>query len=283
VTTIKISVSTANYYDRPFEEALEIIALAGFQFVELDLFWEHKLWAMAQHLRGYDPRDVVRLIHQAGLKVASIHDGGGVLDQPGSIRGFINPQINAYLDQLSYAPDCLVFHTPHIEGALDDAWWSSFAPFVLAALEPYRAVCPAVTIENMPSFDGYFVPLTTPEALSAFVRAADLGVTLDTTHYAQIDIDITRAAQTLFGKVKTVHFSDYQGGKTHVFPGDGESDFPAFFQALDASVLRWITLECAPCHLGEEKSGLPSAVLAQRLNEARQRTEQWAGFMLQSL
>ncbi len=80
---MQISVATANYYQLPFEQALDIIAQAGFQTVELDLFWERKNWAMAQHLRGCAPRDVVRWIHQAGLKVSSIHDGGGVLDGPG--------------------------------------------------------------------------------------------------------------------------------------------------------------------------------------------------------
>jgi hypothetical protein len=36
-------------YSQPFEQALDIIAQAGFQNIELDLFWERKEWAVAQH------------------------------------------------------------------------------------------------------------------------------------------------------------------------------------------------------------------------------------------
>ena len=149
-----INAATATYFNNPFEQALEIIAGAGFEFVELDLFWERKHWAMAQHLRGYAPRDVVRLIERSGLKVGSIHDGGGVLEEPGSIRGYINPQLTAYLDCLGYAPACIVFHTPHIEGSLDGAWWQGFSGRVIAALDAFRESCRLVTIENMPGFEG---------------------------------------------------------------------------------------------------------------------------------
>lgn len=270
-----ISGATANYYQLPFEQTLEIIAWAGFQYIELDLYWEHKNWAMAQHLRGCAPREVVRLIRQAGLSVASIHDGGGVLDGPDSIHGFINPQLAEYLDQLGYAPDCLVFHTPHIEGKLDETWWHAFSGRVIEALDPFRSACRSITIENMPFFDGYYVPLITPEQLLAFVCEAGLGVTLDTTHYAQIGVDITQAAKTLYGRVNTIHLSDYVDGKTHVLFGDGELDFPKFFSALDYSALHSITLECAPTHLGENTAEMESIALAERLKTARVRLERW--------
>jgi len=270
-----ISVATANYYHLPFEQALEIIALSGIRLVELDMFWERKKWAMAQHLRGYAPREVVRLINQAGLKVSSIHDGGGVLDSPNTIDGFINPQLAVYLDQLGYAPDCLVFHTPHVEGILDDNWWQTFDSQVVDALRPFRRVCPTLTIENMPFFDGYYVPLTSPEQLMAFVCKAGLGVTLDTTHYAYIGMDITYAAKTLYGKVKTIHLSDFVDGKIHVFPGDGELNFPEFLRALDFSALQAITLECAPAYLGENTAELGTPVLAERLSTAKSRLEKW--------
>ena len=272
---MQISVATANYYQLPFEQALDIIAQAGFQTVELDLFWERKNWAMAQHLRGCAPRDVVRWIHQAGLKVSSIHDGGGVLDGPDSLRGFINPQLPEYLDQLGYAPDCLVFHTPHLEGSWDEDWWRGFSGQVVAALAPFRADGSTVTIENMPSFEGYSVPLITPERLMAFVSEADLGVTLDTTHYAQMGVDITQAARALYGRVNTLHLSDYREGHTHVFVGDGDLNLLGFFRALDASALRAITLECAPAGWGENAALLDSPALAQRLRIAKNRVETW--------
>src|SRR5512138_2816127 len=196
---MQISVSTANYYHLPFEQALEIIARAGFEQVELDLFWERKQWAMAQHLRGWPTREIIRRVRQAGLRVSSIHDGGGVLERPDSLEGFINPQLAEVLDCLGERPDTLVFHTPHIEACLDGAWWRSIAGRAAAALQPYRAACQAVTIENMATFEGYTVPLLRPADLAAFASENRLGVTLDTTHYAQTGVDVLRAAQILSG------------------------------------------------------------------------------------
>jgi sugar phosphate isomerase/epimerase len=270
-----ISVATATYYHLPFEQALEIIARAGFEFIELDLFWERKELAMAQHLRGCAPRDAARLIAQAGLKVASIHDGGGVLDGPDSICGFINPALAETLDALGYAPDCLVFHTPHVEGSQGGTWWQMLAGQAAAALEPYRRSCGAITIENMPLFDGYNVSMVIPEALMAFVQEAGLGVTLDTTHAAWMGMDITRAAEIFRGRVYTVHLSDFVEGKPHVFIGDGELDFPKFLRALDFSALRSITLECAPVFLGEDSAQMNVNGLAGRLATARMRLEGW--------
>ncbi len=228
-----LSVATANYYALPFEQTLEIIARSGFRYIELDLFWERKQWAVAQHLRGYAPREVVRLINQAGLDVASIHDAGGVLEEPDSVRGLINPQLADYLDQLGYAPGCLVFHTPHIEGEFDETWWRAISEQVREAFNPFRCAGRSITMENMPLFDGYCVPLVTPRQLLEFTCSAGLGITLDTTHYAQIGVDIVQAAQVLLGKVRTIHLGDYLAGRTHVFVGDGALDFPAFFGALD--------------------------------------------------
>lgn len=272
---MQISVATATYYMLPFEQTLEIIAQAGFQNIELDLFWEHKTWAMAQHLRGYAPRDVVRLIDQAGLKVASIHDGGGTLEAPDSIHGYINPQLMEYLDQLGYAPDCLVFHTPHIEGEMEADWWPSFSPNVIAALEPFRAACKAVTVENMPHLDGYHVPLITPEELLAFTCQAGVGINLDTTHYAYMGVDITQAARLFTGRVNTIHLSDYLAGKMHVFIEEGDLNFDDFFHAIDFTALRLVTLECSPICPGEIMDQMDMAALVGRLQTAKARAESW--------
>jgi sugar phosphate isomerase/epimerase len=264
-----ISVATANYYHLPFEQALEIIAQAGFQYIELDLYWEHKPWAMAQHLRGWSPRDISQAVNRSGLRAASIHDAGGLLEHRGTLNGFIDPLLAKILGELGYAPDTLVFHTPHVAGEADPGWWQGFSGQIIAALEPYRRLCRAITIENMLYLDGYFVPLVAPQDLLGFVSAGDLGVTLDTTHYAHMGTDISQAAQTLYGKVKTVHFSDYEAGQGHLFPGDGQLDFPRFFQQLDPAALQSITLECTPGHKNEERASLGHAQMIERLKEAK--------------
>jgi sugar phosphate isomerase/epimerase len=266
-----ISVSTANTYFLPFEQTLEIIAMAGFEWIELDLFWEYKNWAMAQHLKGVEPRAAVRQIAQAGLKVSSIHDGGGVLSSAGSTQGFINPQLSDYLDALGYAPASLVFHTPHIEASLDESWWRGFSVQIAQELAPFRNAGACLTLENMPFFGGFYVAMTTPETLMAFACEHDLGVTLDTTHYAQMGVDILTAADILRGRVRTVHLSDYVDGRTHVFIGDGTLDLAGFIRTLEPAALQAITLECSLARLYESAAELTPAQMVERLKLARAR------------
>ena len=268
-----LSVATANLYFEPFEKALAIIAEAGFQNIELDLFWERKEWAMAQHLRGIPPGEVVRSIQRSGLKVTSIHVGGGVLDDAGSTADFVNPALDEYLECLGYAPDCLVFHTPHVEGAENAQWWEAISDGIVASLEEYRKACSYVTIENMPFFPGYSVPLASPHDLHAFAVQNRLGVTLDTTHYAQIGTDIVEAAKILGTTVRTVHISDFRAGRTHLFIGEGDLDLPAFFQALDGNDLNAVTLECSLSLAGTPDRPLSDGEMVSRMREARVRME----------
>jgi len=268
-----ISVATANLYLLPFEQVLDIIADAGFQNIELDLYWARKEWAMAQHLKDIPVKQVVRMIDRSGLRIHSIHDGGGVLEDTSSISGFVNPMLDQYLNEMGYAPDCLVFHTPHIEGDPGIEWWNQISDKIVASLEKFQNACSFITIENMPFFDGYFVPLTTPEALRAFVNENRLSVTLDTTHYAQIGIDIVDAARELDRNVKTIHLSDFKAGKTHVFIGEGELDFTSFFHALDRQSINAITLECSLSSIENLNHEMSYTELVNRLKEARKRVE----------
>jgi len=269
------SVATANFYFLPFAQTLEIIAEAGFAHIELDLYWESGKWAMAQHLKDIPVREVVRLVNQSGLTVSSIHDGGGVIEDPHTARGFANPQLAAYLDQLGYAPGCIVFHTPHRQGGCDKSWWQSISDKIARIAESYRSSQTSVTLENMPIFDGYYVPLTTPQELFAFVSERLLGVTLDTTHYAQMGIDVVEAARILKEKIRTIHLSDYLNGKPHVFIGEGSLDFVNFFRVLEFSTLRSVTLECSMGFLGETAFEMDPVIIIDRLRTARSRLHAW--------
>lgn len=240
-----ISVATATFYFLPFEETLEIIAEAGFQNIELDLFWEWKPWTMAQHLRDVPVSQVIRLVQRSGLKVISIHDGGGVLTDRNSTKGYINPRLDEYLGQLGYAPEYLVFHPPQVEGDLDAGWWKGISGEIVQTLDPYRSACSYLTIENEPFFEGFFVPLTTPEELRTFVTQNGLGVTVDTTHYAHMGINIREAARILNGNIRSVHLSDYVDGRAHVFVGEGQLDLEGFLRLADPTVLNTVTLECS--------------------------------------
>ena len=242
-----ISFATANLFFTPFPQVVEVIAQAGFHSVELDLYWQGGEWAMAQHLQGVAPRQAVQWIHQAGLKVSSIHDGGGMLTDAHSMQGYINPALDRYLEQLGYAPDLIAFHTPHIHGEQHNGWWGEISGQVSQALDAYRSQAAFITIENMPPIPGYTVPLLQPQALKAFTVGHSLGVTLDTTHYAQMGQDLLDATHILNGSVHSVHLSDYlfASSRSHVLIGDGDLDLAEFFRVLDTRCINSIVLECS--------------------------------------
>ncbi|RPJ28500.1 MAG: sugar phosphate isomerase/epimerase [Chloroflexi bacterium] len=270
---MQLSVATANLYLQSFEQALEIIAEAGFQNIELDLFWARKEWAMAQHLRDVPVKRAVELVEQSGLRISSIHDGGGVLEDQHSALGFVNPVLDQYLNEMGYAPNGLVFHTPHIEGHPDAGWWERISDEIVRSLEKYRMACSFVSIENMPLFDGYFVPLTTPEELNAFVAGNGLSATFDTTHYAQMGIDIVAAARKLRRNIKTIHLSDFMAGQSHVFIGEGELDFSGFFDVIDKESLNAVTLESSLSSMDNPHHEMSYNELVNRMREARIRLE----------
>jgi sugar phosphate isomerase/epimerase len=242
---MRISFATANFFFLPFDETLEIIAEAGFQNIELDLFWEWKQWTMAQHLRDMPVSQAIQSVHRSGLKVTSIHDGGGVLNDHNSTTDYINPRLDEYLDGLGYAPDYMVFHPPHAEGDPGADWWMNISRDILRALDPYRSVCNHLSLENMPFFDGFTVPLTTPEELRAFVTQNELAVNVDTTHYAQIGVNLLHAVRILRDRIHSVHLSDYLDGRSHVFVGEGQLDLAGFVSMLDPAIMNTVTLECS--------------------------------------
>lgn len=270
-----ISIATANFYALPFAQTLEIIQEAGFQYIELDLYWERGPWAMAQHLKGLQPFQVVGMIKRCGLIVSSIHDGGGLMDDDHSIQGFINPQLDEFLQRLGFAPGSIVFHAPHIEGSYGSSWWQGISEEIKNAAEAYIKNETLVTLENIATIDGFFVPLSMPQSLLEFVSLGKLGITLDTTHYAQMGIDVIQAAMLLREKIRTIHLSDYLNGKTHVFVGEGQLDFPGLFQVLDLSTLYAITLECAMDSPGKNLSEMTQSEIVDMVRLASQHLEGW--------
>ena len=269
---IQLSVATANFYYFPFQETLEIIAGAGFNFIELDPYCQVGDFEMAQHLKGIAPRDVIRWIERSGLQVSSIHDGGGVLIDGLSRAGYINPTLDQYLDALGCSPDYLVFHTPHIFGKAAPGWWERCAPSIVKEIDRYRPYCRTVTFENIPPIEGYSVSITDPNDLASFVTASGMSVTLDVNHYAQQGVDFIAAARILLANLRSIHLSDYANGKTHLFIGEGVFDFPGFFQLLEPLQKEvTITLECSMSTQEKPAQDMTKPELLNRLIEARNR------------
>jgi sugar phosphate isomerase/epimerase len=268
-----VSVATANFYFLPFEETLDIIAEAGFHNIELDLYWEWNQWAMAQHLKDVSVSQVIHSIDQSGLQVSSIHDGGGVLLHPESVKGYINPRLDEYLDRLGYVPTNLVFHTPHIEGKMNTTWWGQLSGKIVNALDPYRVFCHHITLENMPAFEGFTVPLNTPQELHAFVIDNGFGVTFDTTHYAYINLDLLWAARILQGRIRSVHLSDFQSGKAHVFVGEGSLPLADFLSLVNLPCLDAVTLECSVSSIAKTDREMNHTEIVNRLKLAKEKVE----------
>ncbi len=237
---MKIAMATANFYQIPFGKALNIIQKAGYEYIELDGYWKGgDSWEVAQHIKDIKPKEVIRMVHNSGLKIASFHDMGGVIEN-GS-NAIIDPATREYLS-IADIP-CVVFHTPHHK-TTDLNWWKSYkktAADDIRQIAMDRIVC----IENMIPFQGYMVPLIDPDEMLAFCQEADVYCTIDTTHYAQSDIDIVHAATILSNKVRTLHLSDYLHPKSHVYLGDGRLDFSGFFKTLDLDQLYLATIECS--------------------------------------
>ena len=264
-----LSISTANLYDLPFERVLSIYKQAGFDYIELAGYWRGGEWAIAQHLKGYAPRDVIRLVKEAGLTISTYHDMGGVVEA--GAESIVSDDTWEYLAHYDFP--CLVFHTPHMKNA-DEAWWQAYRQRAIEDLRRVqgkreRIVC----IENLPplppAYSDYFMPLTDPADLFDFVNEADIFLNLDTTHYAAGGIDISNAAR-LFGKrVKTIHASDFQNGRQHVRLGEGDLDFASFFGALDYSELHAVCAECAIAHdAADDSLAVESATKARLFLES---------------
>jgi len=243
-----ISISTANLYDIPFERVLAIYKRAGFEHIELAGYWKGGEWEIAQHLKGYEPGDVIRLVKDAGLKISTYHDMGGVVEA--GAESIVSDNTWEYLQYYDFP--CLVFHTPHMKNA-DEAWWQAYRQRAIEDLHRVQGTGERIiSIENLPplppQYSDYFMPLTNPAELLDFVNEANIGLNLDTTHYAVAGVDISDAAR-LFGKrVKTIHASDYQNGRQHVHLGEGGLDFAAFFGALHREGLHSVCAECAIAH-----------------------------------
>ena len=120
----------------------------------------------------------------------------------------------------------------------------------------------------MPFFESYITPLTEPEEMNAFLMEADIFVNVDTTHYAQCNIELNDAAYHLKERVKTIHLSDYHDGKSHIFIGDGELNFHEFAQKLNLDLLHAVTIEC-----GVPAGNEDHAYIIEKYKEAKQRTE----------
>jgi len=244
-----LSASTGTFYSLPFGKALELIRKAGFEYIELLQYWRGGKWSLGQHLKGVVPREALRMVEASGLKIAVLHDCGGLI-RPGA-PSLVSKATYEYLEHADIP--CIVFHPPW-KKTRDKAWWDNYRTVAARDLRQFRERT-LVCVENMFPVGGLAIPLVGPAEMLAFVTENDIYATIDTTHCGQAGIDLVQAAETLRSRVRTVHLSDYAHPRSHVFPGEGTLDLRGLMRALDRERLHCVTLECNADHYRDDEAG----------------------------
>ncbi|RTZ92098.1 MAG: sugar phosphate isomerase/epimerase [Deltaproteobacteria bacterium] len=130
----------------------------------------------------------------------------------------------------------------------------------------------SIAIENMPVSHGLFKIgtyfLSNPDTLLKFAEAHNLNLTLDLTHLGTRERDFMETVRKFLatGRVKNVHFSDYDNGHEHLFPGKGSLPLEEVLETLRATHYNGaITLELFPREIeGDFRE------MTERLSEALQ-------------
>lgn len=237
---MNFAISTGTFFNTPFVKTLDIIRKSGFEHIELLEYWKGgDSWEMGQHLKDITPKETLKIIKESGLKISSLHDGGGVIED--GKESVVAKSTYEFLEHGNSDIPCIVFHVPHKK--TDDKSWR----------ETYRSVAgndlqaiknKIICIENMPGFKDFTVLLSEPSDLFNFTVEYNIHINIDTTHYAQMNVNLIEAAKILKERVRTIHISDYLNPKSHVYLGKGTLDLAGFINSLDTSLLHAITIEC---------------------------------------
>jgi sugar phosphate isomerase/epimerase len=146
-------------------------------------------------------------------------------------------------------------------GERDDEWSLRSIEYALTALEHLDAFAHPLgvrlLVENLTSAP------TTPEHLVEILDSSHLdsvGVCLDLGH-AHLTVGVREAIATLTGRISLVHAHDNHGLKDeHLWPGDGNIDWPATVAALNALAAPPPTVLEINSKLPDELSTLPERI-----------------------
>jgi sugar phosphate isomerase/epimerase len=197
---IKLSVASASFYSRPFNEALRIIKRAGFENIELDMYWKGgDNWYVAQHLKRMKPKEIVKRVEDVGLLIESIHDASGVIES--TWKSAIAEQLDEYLEILPESCKAIVLHAPHKKSNCGDNWWGKYRIEYMNELIKLQNYQKTVCIENMPFIDGYYVSLIDPKAMYEFCKITKCFINMDIVHTAQANIDPIKAVKVYNDKI----------------------------------------------------------------------------------
>jgi len=118
-------------------------------------------------------------------------------------------------------------------------------------------------------------PLVNLKDLKYYTDTHNLGITVDTTHYAEVGVDLIKALKLLKDRIRTVHASDFSDKRRHIFIGEGILNWSGIFKVLNDSKLYLITLECGMSSIIKREFEMTKEELIKRLKEAKARLSEY--------
>jgi sugar phosphate isomerase/epimerase len=241
---MKISFSTASFYHLPLDVPLRLARELGVDGVELVPGPDYVL----RRERG-----TRELCERLGGRAISFHPP--LVPLPGWPRSHAESIGKTIAIARRWGCELAVIHAT-------DAWvegngrWRAYAQAFRAAL---ALPGPPITVGVEISQHTHRTRRYAMDDVGAVLRFVEdqgeqVGITLDTAHTGANGDDLLALYARLRRRLRNIHLSDWRvrGGKhrTHLLPGEGALDLPAFLRALARdNYAGLVTLEVSPYHL----------------------------------
>lgn len=220
VQGMKLSISTGMYYNKGYEEILDIIEKSGFEYIEL---------FMNQSFVDLEENIIIDSMSKHKLKVASIHT-------PLEFIAFERRQNEKYwIDKccrMAHKLNSDLINTHMVLGknfeltdlTLDDIHIKNLLPFI-------QNSGVILITENMPAYCKETF-LGRYEEFIDFCLKEKIPITFDVTHYATYSSNIIEGFDKVKHIVKNIHLSNYCNGSEHKLLDDGDIDIIEFIKYL---------------------------------------------------
>jgi sugar phosphate isomerase/epimerase len=228
---IPLGCSTLGFRFDPLNVALDEIAAAGFDLVDVAMYPGYCPHFNPMTATDAERAALRRRLADLGLRLATINATDGLLGRPDE-RDRAMAYARASLDLAKELGAYGVTIQSGIEP--NPGEWPAVARAVAADLRELGAAAEALGLELTLELHKAMLMATTREALDlmALVDHPAVGVALDPSHLTYAGEDAAASARALGGHVKHVHLRDGVGQNIMVVPGDGTVDFGELAGAL---------------------------------------------------
>lgn len=230
------SISTFSLYPLPLQLALPLIAMAGFDGIEL---------VAPPVVSARVATRISRLARSHNLAIQSVHQ---TLFGYGPLLPLTRRMADAIELALAVGAPRVVVHGPHTA-----TWNKPAAARWLETIQRLNARAAqaklVISIENVDKSPVSDAPIVLGEigALASFAEGHGLGVTLDTCHATRNGDDLVESYELLRPRLVNIHLSDRKGlgrgerhpalrtvAANHLFPGEGQAPLEPLLARLAA-------------------------------------------------